>query len=452
MSFSVIILAAGKGTRMKSNLPKVLHAIAGKPMVQHIIDTVTGLGAENIHLVYGHGGDQLRAHLGGNNLNWCEQAEQLGTGHAAQQAVDHIRDQEDVLILVGDAPLIRPQTLEALKAVKASSDLALLTVHLDDPTGMGRIIRDGNNITAIVEHKDATEAQRQITEINTGIMMMNGADLKRWLGNLSNDNAQGEYYLTDVIAMAAAEGKTIQAAHPETPVEVEGVNNRVQLARLERAFQQRQADTLMMQGVSLADPTRFDLRGQLTTGQDVNIDVNVVIEGNVSLGNNVSIGPNCVLKDCRIEDGAIIEANSILEQAQVGPECQVGPFARLRPNAELKHKAKVGNFVEVKKAIVGEGAKVNHLTYIGDADIGAGVNVGAGTITCNYDGVNKFRTVIKDGAFIGSNTSLVAPVTVGQNATVGAGSTVTKDVEDEELAVARGKQRNIQGWERPAKK
>lgn len=452
MAFSVVILAAGKGTRMKSALPKVLHPIGGLPMVQRIINTTQAMDADRVHLVYGHGGDELKATLTGDNLNWCLQAEQLGTGHAVQQAAAHLHDNEDVLILVGDAPLIQQATLERLREVKAHCDLALLTVELDDPTGMGRIVRDNDNITAIVEHKDATEAQRAIREINTGMMLMNGADLKRWLGALSNDNAQGEYYLTDVIAMAAAEGKKIQAAQPDTPVEVEGVNNRAQLANLERALQARQAHALMMNGATLADPARVDIRGTVTTGQDVSIDVNVVFQGTVTLGNNVVIGPNCVLTNCDIGDNTVIEAHSLVEEARVAARCTVGPFARLRPGAVMKDGSKVGNFVEMKKAVLGEGAKANHLTYLGDAEVGANANIGAGTITCNYDGVNKSKTHIGDNAFIGSNSSLVAPVSIGQGATVGAGSTITGTVEADALAVARGKQRNIPNWPRPTKK
>ena len=369
-----------------------------------------------------------------------------------QQAVPHIKDDEDVLVLVGDAPLIQKATLERLAAVKAECDLALLTVQLDDPTGMGRIVRENNNITAIVEHKDATDLQREIKEINTGMMMMAGADLKRWLGNLSNDNAQGEFYLTDVIAMAAAEGKSIQSAQPDAVEEVEGVNNRAQLAALERALQARQAHELMMNGVTLADPARVDIRGEVTTGNDIVVDVNVIFEGKVTLGSNVKIGPNCILKDCTIADNAVIEANSIIEEAEVGEACTVGPFGRLRPGAVMKAKAKVGNFVEMKKAVLGEGAKANHLTYLGDAEIGAGANIGAGTITCNYDGVNKSKTVIGENAFIGSNSALVAPVTIGNGATVGAGSIITAKVEDNALAIARSKQRVIANWPRPTKK
>ncbi|MEQ3660626.1 MAG: bifunctional UDP-N-acetylglucosamine diphosphorylase/glucosamine-1-phosphate N-acetyltransferase GlmU [Glaciecola sp.] len=452
MSLSVIILAAGKGTRMKSSLPKVLHKIAGKPMVEHIIDTAKELDCQSLNLVYGHGADLLKTALDHHQVNWCLQAEQLGTGHAVQQAVEHIKDDEDVMILVGDAPLISADTLRRLVDAKASADLALLTVHLDDPTGMGRIVRDGDNIKAIVEHKDASDAQREIKEINTGMMLMAGSDLKRWLGALSNDNAQGEYYLTDVIEMAANEGLTIRAAHPVWEREVEGVNNRVQLSSLECAYQLRNAEALMMEGVSLADPHRIDVRGSLTVGQDVTIDINAVFEGNVTIGNNVSIGPNCVLKNCTIGDGSVIEAFSLIGDATVANSCTIGPYARLRPGADLHNGAKVGNFCEVKKSVIGEGSKVNHLTYIGDAEIGKGVNVGAGTITCNYDGVNKFKTIISDGVFVGSNSSLVAPVSIGTNATVGAGSVVTKDVNAEELAIARGKQRSIAGWERPKKK
>ncbi len=452
MAFSVVILAAGKGTRMKSSLPKVLHKVGGIPMVQRIINTVEAMSAQNVHLVYGHGGDQLKAAIQGNNLNWCLQSEQLGTGHAVQQAAEHIKDDENVMILVGDAPLIQQQTLERLVAVKADCDLALLTVELEDPTGMGRIVRAGEQITAIVEHKDASDEQRLIREINTGMMIMGGADLKRWLKSLSNNNAQGEYYLTDVIEMAAKEGKIIKAAHPDSAVEVEGINNRMHLAGIERALQQREAITLMTNGATLADPARIDVRGSVTTGQDVFIDINVVMQGDVKIGNNVTIGPNCVLIDCEIGDNTVVEAQSVIEGAMVGESCAVGPFARLRPGAIMKAKAKVGNFVEMKKSVLGEGAKANHLTYLGDAHIGAKANIGAGTITCNYDGVNKSKTIIGENAFIGSNSSLVAPVKIGHGATVGAGSVITSEVADESLAVARSKQRNIEGWKRPVKK
>ncbi|WP_100657885.1 bifunctional UDP-N-acetylglucosamine diphosphorylase/glucosamine-1-phosphate N-acetyltransferase GlmU [Alteromonas flava] len=452
MALSVVILAAGKGTRMKSALPKVLHPIAGVPMVQRIINTVEQIGADSVNLVYGHGADMLKQTVTGKNMNWCLQAKQLGTGHAVQQAADQLVDGDDVLILVGDAPLIKPTTLQRLLAAKAEADLALLTVELDDATGMGRIIRDGDNVTAIVEHKDATDEQRQIKEINTGMMVIPATDLKRWLGQLSNNNAQGEYYLTDVIAMAANEGKQIRAAHPEKVFEVEGVNNRVQLAALERAYQLEQAETAMLSGASLADPARFDVRGELIVGNDVQIDINFVAQGRVVLGNNVKIGANCVLIDCEVGDNTVIEANSIIEDAKVGEACAIGPFARLRPGAVMHQGAKVGNFVEMKKTILGKGSKANHLTYLGDTIVGENANIGAGTITCNYDGVNKSKTTIGDNAFIGSNSSLVAPVNIGATATVGAGSVVTKDVTDNQLTIARAKQRNIEGWQRPTKK
>ncbi|MEP1447339.1 MAG: bifunctional UDP-N-acetylglucosamine diphosphorylase/glucosamine-1-phosphate N-acetyltransferase GlmU [Paraglaciecola sp.] len=452
MAFSVVVLAAGKGTRMKSSLPKVLHSIGGKPMVQHIIDTVNKLNATNIHLVYGHGRQQLQDRLSHNTLSWCLQDKQLGTGHAVQQAIPHIKDDEDVLILVGDAPLIKETTLEQLIAVKKNADLALLTVELDDPTGMGRIIRQGDQVTAIVEHKDASLQQRQIKETNTGMMIMGGKDLKRWLSNLNNNNAQGEFYLTDIIEMAAKEGKSIQASQPSSAIEVEGINNRVQLAAIERAYQMEQANALMMQGVSLSDPSRFDLRGELEVGQDINIDVNVIITGKVKIGSNASIGANCILSDCEVAANAVIHANSVIEQAVVGEYCSVGPYARLRPGSVMMEQSKVGNFVEMKKTTLGKGSKANHLSYLGDTEVGVGANIGAGTITCNYDGVNKFKTIIKDGAFIGSNSSLVAPTVIGVNATVGAGSTITKEVRDNELSIARGKQRNLESWQRPVKK
>lgn len=452
MSVSAVVLAAGKGTRMKSSLPKVLHPIAGKPMVQHILDTLSGIGVVDTNLIYGHGGDQLQEALGHNSLNWCLQEQQLGTGHAVMQAVPNIDDNDNVLVLVGDAPLIKPKTLQHLIQTKSNADLVLLTVSLDDPTGMGRIIRDGEQVKAIVEHKDANDDQRLIKEINTGIMIMGGADLKRWLNNLNSDNAQQEYYLTDVIEMAAAEGKNIKAVQAGSAVEVEGINNRVQLAKIERAYQMLQAEALMTAGVSLIDPSRIDVRGELITGQDISIDVNVVFEGKVTLGNGIRIGANCVLKDCEIADGAVIEAFSMVDQALVGEKCSVGPYARLRPGSVMKAQSRVGNFVEMKKTELGEGAKANHLTYLGDTTVGSGANIGAGTITCNYDGVNKSKTLIGDGAFIGSNSSLVAPVSIGVKATVGAGSVINKDVDDEQLAISRSKQRNIDGWQRPTKK
>lgn len=451
MAIDVVILAAGKGTRMKSTLPKVLHKLAGKPIVEHIIQAAQALETASLNIVYGHQPEVLKAALSHYQVNWCLQAEQLGTGHAVQQTVDYLDDNNDVLILVGDAPLISTQTLNSLIEAKASSDFALLTVHMQDPSGMGRIVRQGDSITAIVEHKDATNEQLAIKEINTGMMLVPAMDLKRWIGQLSNDNAQGEYYLTDIIAMAAQEGKQIKAAHPTWEREVEGVNDRVQLSSLECAYQFKKAEQLMREGVSLADPHRIDVRGELKVEQDVEIDINCVFEGQVTLASGVKIGPNCVLKNCSIGKGSIIEAFSLVQDAVVEQACTVGPYARLRPGAHLSEGAKIGNFVEIKKSTIGKGSKVNHLSYIGDAQLGEGVNIGAGTITCNYDGVNKFNTIISDNVFIGSNSSLVAPITIQEGATVGAGSTVTKDIEQEQLAVARAKQRNINGWQKPSK-
>ncbi|TKB51873.1 bifunctional UDP-N-acetylglucosamine diphosphorylase/glucosamine-1-phosphate N-acetyltransferase GlmU [Ferrimonas aestuarii] len=450
MSLEIVILAAGKGTRMRSNLPKVLHGIAGKPMAQHVIDAAAALSPVQTHLVYGHGAEQLQQALAHNKVSWALQAEQLGTGHAVDQA--SWQDDSKVLVLYGDVPLIQTETLSRLLAVQPENGIGLLTVNLDDPTGYGRIVRDDTGtVTAIVEHKDANEVQRAIAEVNTGILVAPGKALKRWLANLSNDNAQGEYYLTDVIAMAAAEGG-VATAQPDTAIEVEGANNRVQLAALERAFQARAAEKAMLEGATLADPARFDVRGELIVGQDVFIDVNVVIQGKVEIGNNVVIGPGCVLKDCRIGDGSVLKPFTLVEDATVGEICTVGPFARLRPGAELVHDSHIGNFVEMKKARLGKGSKANHLAYIGDADVGEKVNIGAGTITCNYDGANKHKTVIEDNAFIGSDSQLVAPVTIGKGATVAAGSTITKDVAEGELVLTRTKQKHLTGWQRPQKK
>ncbi|MBB1313222.1 bifunctional UDP-N-acetylglucosamine diphosphorylase/glucosamine-1-phosphate N-acetyltransferase GlmU [Aliivibrio sp. SR45-2] len=452
MNFSAVILAAGKGTRMYSNKPKVLHTLAGKPMAKHVIDTCEGLGAKNIHLVYGHGGDQMQAELGQERVTWVLQAEQLGTGHAVNQASPEFADDEKVLILYGDVPLISTATVENLLDAQPTGGIALLTVVLDNPMGYGRIIRRNGPVIAIVEQKDATEEQKLIKEINTGVMVATGGDLKRWLAALKNENAQGEYYLTDIIAAAHDEGRAVEAVHPVSPIEVEGVNDRAQLARLERAYQAAQAQKLLEQGVMLRDPSRFDLRGSLQCGMDIEIDVNVIIEGNVTLGDNVVIGAGCVLKDCEIDDNTIIRPYSVIEGATVGEKCTVGPFTRLRPGAELCNDAHVGNFVEVKNVRLGEGSKANHLTYLGDAEIGKRVNVGAGVITCNYDGANKFKTIIGDDVFVGSDSQLIAPVTIGNGATIGAGSTVTKDVAENELMISRAKERRIEHWQRPTKK
>lgn len=452
MKFSAVILAAGKGTRMYSNTPKVLHTLAGKPMVKHVIDTCNGLGAQNIHLVYGHGGEQMQATLAEESVNWALQADQLGTGHAVDQASAHFADDEKVLVLYGDVPLISPETIENLLDAQPNGGIALLTVVLDNPTGYGRIIRRNGPVVAIVEQKDATDEQKLIKEINTGVMVATGGDLKRWLSGLSNDNAQGEYYLTDVIAAAHDEGRAVEAVHPISPIEVEGVNDRSQLARLERAYQAEQADKLLKQGVMLRDPSRFDLRGELQCGMDVEIDTNVIVEGCVSIGDNVVIGTGCVLKDCEIDDNTVVRPYSVIEGATVGEDCTVGPFTRLRPGADMRNNSHVGNFVEVKNTRLGEGSKANHLTYLGDAEIGQRVNVGAGTITCNYDGANKFKTIIGDDVFVGSDSQLIAPVTIGNGATVGAGSTVTRDVSENELVISRAKERKIANWQRPVKK
>jgi len=452
MSLSVVILAAGKGTRMRSSLPKVLHVVADKPMVEHVIDSARQLGAENIYVVYGFGGDVLKAQITGDDLTFVEQKEQLGTGHAVDQASPFLKDDENVLVLYGDVPLTKVTTLESLLAVKPENGMGLLTVHLANPTGYGRIVRQDNTVVGIVEQKDANPEQLAINEANTGILLANGGDLKRWLSGLSNENAQGEYYLTDIIAAAHNEGKTIATAHPDTEVEVEGANNRVQLAALERAYQARQAEELMIAGASLRDPARIDIRGSLTIGSEVSIDINCIFEGKVELANGVCIGANCILKNCTIDENVEIKPNTIIEDAVIGDNCSVGPFARIRPGTVMKSDSHVGNFVEMKKSTLGKGSKAGHLTYLGDAIVGKEVNIGAGTITCNYDGVNKFKTIIGDHAFIGSNSSLVAPVEIGSTATIGAGSVIAKNVESDDLAVARGKQRNIKNWQRPVKK
>ncbi|HCH02669.1 MAG TPA: bifunctional UDP-N-acetylglucosamine diphosphorylase/glucosamine-1-phosphate N-acetyltransferase GlmU [Vibrio sp.] len=451
MNFSAVILAAGKGTRMYSEKPKVLHRLAGRPMAKHVIDTCAKVGAQNIHLVYGHGGDQMKDALGAEPVNWVLQEKQLGTGHAVNQAAPDFSDDEKVLILYGDVPLISSETIENLLDAQPNGGIALLTVILKKPEGYGRIIRKNGPVVAIVEQKDATEEQKLIKEINTGVMVATGGDLKRWLSALKNENAQGEYYLTDIIAAAHKEGRAVEAVHPVSPIEVEGVNDRAQLARLERAYQSMQAQRLLEQGVMLRDPNRFDLRGEVHFGMDVEIDVNVILKGKVTIGNNVQIGAGCILKDCEIKDNAILYPYSIVEDSVVGEECTVGPYARLRPGSELKKAAHVGNFVEIKNATLGEDSKAGHLTYLGDAQIGDRVNVGAGVITCNYDGANKFKTTIGDDVFVGSDSQLIAPVTIADGSTIGAGTTLTKDVAENELVITRVKERVIAGWKRPTK-
>ncbi|MFZ7317556.1 bifunctional UDP-N-acetylglucosamine diphosphorylase/glucosamine-1-phosphate N-acetyltransferase GlmU [Avibacterium avium] len=451
-NLSVVILAAGKGTRMYSDLPKVLHKVAGKPMVKHVIDTAKQLNADNIHLIYGHGAELLQQRLADEPVNWVLQAEQLGTGHAMQQAAPFFADDENIVMLYGDAPLITAQTLQKLIDAKPENGIALLTAHLEDPTGYGRIIRQDGNVVAIVEQKDATPEQLAIQEVNTGVMVSSGASFRKWLAKLDNNNAQGEYYMTDVIKFANQDGCKVAAVQAQDLMEVEGANNRLQLAELERYYQRKQAEKLLLAGVSLRDPNRFDLRGEITHGKDVEIDVNVIIEGNVKLGDRVKIGAGCIIKDCVIGDDVEIKPYSVFEDAVIGEEAKIGPFARLRPGTELAAQTHIGNFVEVKKSQIGKGSKVNHLSYVGDSEIGANCNIGAGVITCNYDGANKFKTIIGDDVFVGSDSQLVAPVTIAKGATIGAGTTVTKDIAENELVISRVPQRNIQGWKRPTKK
>jgi bifunctional UDP-N-acetylglucosamine pyrophosphorylase/glucosamine-1-phosphate N-acetyltransferase len=452
-SLHVIILAAGEGKRMKSRAPKVLQPIAGRPMLAHVIDAARALGAAGIHIVYGHGGDQVRAAFASQpDLHWAEQAQQLGTGHAVQQAMPHVPDQARVLVLYADVPLITTHTLSQLLSA-GSERAAVLTETLSDPAGYGRVVLDGNgDVQAIVEHKDADELQRAVRLVNTGVIAAPAHDLRRWLAKLGNHNAQGEYYLTDVFAMARADGRPAAAVACTVAGEAEGANDPVQLARLERAFQRRAAEVLMREGVRLADPARLDQRGSVSAGTDVEIDVNVVLEGQVWLGDGVRIGPFCRLKDVELAAGTVVQAHCDLEGVLTRGACSIGPFARLRPGTELAAGVHIGNFVETKKARLGLGSKANHLSYLGDAEIGAAVNIGAGTITCNYDGVNKSVTTIQDGAFIGSNTSLVAPVTVGAEATIGAGSVIGKDAPAGKLTLTRAKQQTLDGWQRPRKK
>lgn len=447
-----VILAAGKGTRMRSDKPKVLHMLAGKPFLQHVIDCADALKASKNLVVVGHGAEEVQRSISADNIQFVEQKEQLGTGHAVQQAMPHLSDNAVVLVLYGDVPLIKTSTLDSLCSLVGESSMALLTVKLEDPSGYGRIVRNSENaVTSIVEEKDAAEEQKNIQEVNTGVMAVRGDDLKRWLPMLSNNNAQKEFYLTDIIALAVNDGKKVSTAHPDNEFETLGVNNRAQQAELERIYQLEYAKVLMADGLTLIDPSRFDCRGSLTVGRDCVVDVNCVFEGDVIIGDGVVIGPNCYIKDTVVGCGVEIKSHSIADEAKIGDSCVVGPFARLRPMAELGVNAKVGNFVEIKKAQVGENSKVNHLSYVGDATLGDNVNIGAGTITCNYDGVNKFKTEIGNGVFVGSNTALVAPVNLGANVTVAAGSVITSDVQDESLAVARSRQRNIEGWVKPSK-
>ena len=452
MKLSVIILAAGQGTRMKSALPKVMHKLAGIPMLEHVYNRSLELGAGDIHIVYGHGGDHLHDYCSEFDVEWVLQDQQLGTAHAVQQASPNIADDHIALILYGDVPLIKSKTLKTLIESVDADSISLLTVELEDPYGYGRIIRDNGEVVAIVEHKDATEEQKKITEANTGILALHAGYLNECLKQVDNRNVQGEYYLTDVIQLAVKDGKKIITSQPDNTYEVEGVNDRKQLSKLERIKQRELVEVIMAEGVSVADPARVDIRGELDIGSDSSIDINCIFAGSVTVGRNVTIGPGCVISDSVIADGCIIKPYSVIEKAIIDNNVEVGPFARLRPGTHLKQNSRVGNFVEVKNTQLGEGSKASHLTYLGDTEVGSMVNIGAGTITCNYDGSNKHKTIIKDGAFIGSDTQLVAPVTVGKNSTIGAGSTITRDTEDEKLTLSRTAQKTIKGWERPKKK
>ncbi|MFV0476974.1 MAG: bifunctional UDP-N-acetylglucosamine diphosphorylase/glucosamine-1-phosphate N-acetyltransferase GlmU [Parahaliea sp.] len=452
MKLEIIILAAGQGTRMRSDLPKVLHQVAGKPMLGHVINTAKALSPTAIHVVVGHGADIVSETMADNSLNWVLQSERLGTGHAVLQAMPAIGQDSTVLILYGDVPLISADSLQVL-VEQAASVPALLTAIAADASGYGRILRDiSGALSGVVEDKDASKEQRAITEINTGVLAAPAALLKKYLPRVGNANVQGEYYLPDILPMAVADGLTVASSLAASEMDILGVNDPLQLAQVEREFQLRQARELMRAGVRIADPGRIDIRGSLRCGRNVSIDVNTVFEGKVELADNVCVGPNCVVINSRIGSDSTVHAMSHLEEAELGQACNVGPYARLRPGTQMANKARIGNFVETKKAQIGEGSKINHLSYVGDCIMGAGVNIGAGTITCNYDGVNKHLTQIGDSAFVGSNSTLVAPIEVGQGGFVAAGSTVTKAIANDELAVARGKQRNIQGWQRPHKK
>lgn len=449
MKLHIIILAAGKGTRMHSKLPKVMHKLGGKPLLEHVIKTAETLQPEKIHVVYGADGDLIRKYFTQENINWVEQQQRLGTGHAVMQALPHIEHSSQVLILYGDIPLVAEETLKRLIKNMPEDGLGLLSAEFSDPTGFGRIVRDNtSSVTAIIEHKDATLRQQQIKEINTGILVTTTKILRNYLPRLQKSNAQGEYYLTDIIAMLHADSMPMYCLLADNPEEVVGVNDKKQLAKLERQYQKNFADNLMSRGLSLMDPERFDVRGDLTIGSDVMIDVNVVIEGQVTIGSDTTIGANNFLKNVRIGRNVAIKANCVIEDAVISDNCIVGPFARIRPNTFLDEGVHVGNFVEIKNTKVGKSSKTGHLSYLGDSIIGNGVNIGAGTITCNYDGVDKYQTIIEDGVFVGSNTSLVAPVTLGENATIGAGSVITENTPQDKLTLARARQVIIDGWQR----
>ncbi|SUZ84521.1 uncharacterized protein METZ01_LOCUS37375 [marine metagenome] len=452
MRLEVIVLAAGEGTRMQSSIPKVLHVVGGRPLLEHVLNVASDLSPDTLNVVIGHGGAEVKARIEAPDVAWVDQAERKGTGHAVIQAMDNVDPSATVLVLYGDVPLIEKTTLEQCIAA-ASDGIGIVTVEMSDPKGLGRILRGADGrISAIIEEQDATEQQRTIKEVNTGILAASSATLAPLLASIETHNSQGEYYLTDVISLAASSGTQVTGVNAICPEEVQGINDHIQLAAVERHFQRREAERLMVSGVTLADPARLDLRGTLTAGRDCFIDINVVIEGTVAIGDNVSIGPGCVVTDSELADGVVVEAHSVVEGAIVGSRCRLGPFARVRPGTELAEGARIGNFVETKKAIIGAGTKANHLAYLGDSTIGAECNIGAGTVTCNYDGVDKNETHIGDGVFVGTNSTLVAPLTIDEGAYVAAGSTITSKVDSEDLAVGRARQRNIQGWVPPTKR
>ena len=453
MSLEVIILAAGLGKRMCSSKPKVLHMLGGKPLIEHVINTASELSPQKIHVVYGHGGDLVKTHLVKyTNLNWVFQQEQLGTGHAVKSALHHVEKNSQVLVLYGDVPLIHAETLSKLLSKTSAACLSLLTKNMVEPLGLGRIIRNSNHeVIAIVEEKDASEEQKNVKEIFTGILSASASLLQSWLAQVTNDNVQGEYYLTDIVHLAIAQGKSVNSVEAVVEEEVQGVNDKQQLAVLERYYQYQQAQQLMQQGVTLSDPHRIDIRGHVTVSHDVFIDVNVILEGTINIGANVSIGANNVIRNSTVQAGTVIKENCVIEGAVIGEECVIGPFARIRPGTELAKDVRLGNFVETKKAKIGESSKASHLSYLGDADIGTNVNIGAGTISCNYDGVNKHKTTIGDNAFVGSGTQLIAPVKIESGATIGAGSTVSNLAPKNKLTLSRARQVTIDGWQRPKK-